>query len=194
MKTGPILLLLLAVSIPASVSCRPQEISSKKTPVIRPCIVPCPLFDYSAEDAFGKAYAQMDEKDRKDIQQAVLRAANQVDIVFRNGRFDKGSLLSQWEKLYKQEVHPAIKKVWTGPKVDGNCLPPVYLELLIQWDKHGHDPENSSIRQALLVGLNYHDDCRNLNLGGWDYMKPYLSTLEKHGLYRTDEGDWLIRE
>lgn len=154
----------------------------------------CPLFDYSAEEAFKEAYAQMNEKDRKDIRQAVLRASSQVHIVFRDGKFDPDSLLSQWEKLYEQEVHPVIKKVWTGPKVDGNCLHPIYLELLHQWDKHPHDPENSSIRQALLVGLNYHDDCRHLCLDSWNVMKPHLSTLEKHRLYRTDEGIWLIRE
>lgn len=154
----------------------------------------CPLFDYSAEEAFKEAYAQMNEKDRKEIRQAVLRASSQVNIVFRSGKFDKDSLLSQWEKLYGREVQPVIKKVWTGPKVDGNCLVPVYLELLNQWHGYGPDPANSSIRQALLVGLNYYDDCRNLYLDSWDVMQPHFSTLKEHGLYRTKEGDWLIQE
>lgn len=184
---------MLAASMLAGVSCQPPEIASEKPPMVRPLIT-CPLFDYSAEEAFRKAYAHMNEKDRKEIQQAVLRATVQVNIVFRNGKFDKDSLLSQWEKLYGQEVQPAIKKVWTGPEVDGNCLHPVYLELLTGWDRHGHDPESSSIRQALLVGLNFNDDCRNLCLDSWEAMLPHLSTLEKHGLYRTDEGNWLMRE
>lgn len=136
----------------------------------------------------------MDEKDRKDIQQTVLHAAGQINIVFRNGRFDKDSLLTRWENLYEQEIQPAIRKIWSGPEVDGNCLHPVYLELLNQWNEHGHDPESATIRHAILVGLNYNDDCRNLCLDSWKPMLPHLSKLEKHGLYRTDEGYWLIRE
>lgn len=193
MKAGPAPLLFLVTPLLAGLSCQPPELPSEKPPVAPPIRV-VPLFNYSAEEAFRQAYAQINEQDRKDIRQAVLHASSQVNIVFRNGKFDKGSLLMQWEELYGQEVLPAIKKVWTGPKVDGNCLSPVYLELLHQWDKGPHDPENSSIRQALLVGLNYHDDCRNLCLDRWEVMQPHLSILKKHGLYRTDEGDWLIRE
>lgn len=193
MKTEPLSLLFLAAPILAVFSCQPQETPSEKPPV-NPPLIAFPLFDYSAEESFKEAYAQMNEKDKKAIRQAVLRAASQVNVVFREGKFDKGSLLIQWETLYGQEVHPAIKKVWTGPEVDGNCLHPVYLELLNQWDRHPHEPENSSIRQALLAGLNYHDDCRNLSLDTWEVMQPHLSALEQHGLYRTEKGDWLIRE
>lgn len=193
MSIRPLPFLFLVMPILATASCQLPERSSEKSPETPP-IIACPIFDYSAEEAFKEAYVQMDEKDRKEIRQAVLHACAQVNIVFRNGKFDKGSVLSQWEKLYEQEVQPTIKKIWTGPEVDGNCLHPVYLELLNQWDKHDHDPENSSIRQALLVGLNYYDDCRNLCLDSWDVMQPHLSTLKEHGLYRTNEGDWLIQE
>lgn len=123
MKTEPLSLLFLAAPILAVFSCQPQETPSEKPPV-NPPLIAFPLFDYSAEESFKEAYAQMNEKDKKAIRQAVLRAASQVNVVFREGKFDKGSLLIQWETLYGQEVHPAIKKSGPGQKwTETACIP-----------------------------------------------------------------------